>query len=272
MFDEDVSITESVNYLVVADIDRSHYASMLTIDLLPDSFTDTTFGAVSNTTPAMLGSVTTAEHFRARARITGGTNTNSEPIGGTGATAETRGGGGNGGGEAVTDVSDEEIGNEPGFLAPFNSNVTDNEWVDGLYGTSSDGRYATSSTEGAKQTYGNFDFSVPENSTVTGVALRMEASGNAGGGTIEVMLSWDGGMSYTTGIHTPILTASDKVYTIGGQGALWGTSWLPSYFRDENFVVRVIAHPNGNVIRIDALQMRPYSELGGGDAGGGDAI
>ncbi len=272
VFNEDVEITETADYLVVADIDRSYYASMLSIDLLLESFTDTTFGAVSNTTPVMLGSVTTAEHFRARARITGGTNTLVEPIGGVGPSASTVSGGAGDSGDAITDRNDEEIGNEPGFRAPYVSGLYENEWVNGSQGTSSDGSYATSSTEGARQTYSTFGFNVPGGSTVTGVALRLEASGNASGGTVEVMLSWDGGLSYTTGIHTPILTADDKVYTIGGQGSLWGTSWTPSYFTDGNFVVRVIAHPESNVLRIDALQVRPYSELGGGSPGGGDAI
>jgi hypothetical protein len=51
---------------------------------------------------------------------------------------------------------------------------------------------------------------------------------------------------------------------------VWEASWIPAYFADGTFIVRVIAHPSSNTVRLDALQVEPVHILGGGSVGGGD--
>jgi hypothetical protein len=59
-----------------------------------------------------------------------------------------------------------------------------------------------------------------------------------------VQLSWDGGITWTSGQVTPVLTNSQLTYLLGSATYLWGRSWLPGEFANSSFRVRVIDFAN----------------------------
>jgi hypothetical protein len=126
---------------------------------------------------------------------------------------------------------------------------------------------------GSEIDYHTLTFNVPAGDTITGIAVKLEASASQAGGTFGVELSWDGGSTVTTnGKATPALTTSDAVYTLGGSSDTWGRSWSASEFSNANFRARVTGNPSNNTVRLDALQVRVYHQATGGGAGGGGEI
>ncbi|MFM2374746.1 MAG: hypothetical protein RLZZ234_741, partial [Candidatus Parcubacteria bacterium] len=256
--------TTTQNYLVASDITGVKPNEYMTMSL---AVSGTVTGAMSLATISPTGSVSSVQHIRGGdAGGGGGGNGASGAIGGDAPAGQaTTTGGGQGGGE--------EIGETPGFQAPTAQGTPHNEWATGANGLLSDGSYATAASANLRQSYSVFGFNVPGANTVTGVEVKLEASGSTAAGTIEVALSWDGGTSVTATKATTILTGSDVVYTLGGEGDTWGRTWAPAELGNANFFVRVIAQPNSNTVRVDAVQVKPYhAATGGGGGGGGGEI
>ena len=161
------------------------------------------------------------------------------------------------------------LGNEPGFQIPTATGAPFNEWTNGSNVYVSDGAYATAASANLRQSYSVFGFNVPGGNTVEGIEVKLEASASTGAGTIQVALSWNGDVSSTTPQSTATLTTSDAVYTLGSASDTWGRTWTPAELGNANFFVRVIAQPNSNTVKVDALQVRPYHSRHGGSSGGG---
>jgi hypothetical protein len=271
-FSTSFSATTTTNYLVVADLGDVHYANYLTIGLSANTITVT--GDTSSYAPVFLGSVSDAVHRKGNPPETGGSERGGDPTGGASAQGTVyAGGASHGGSETPQNDPGNTIGNEVGFLAPTTVGSQYDEWTNGTNALASDGSYATAASNGLRESYATFGFSIPGSNTVTGIAVKLEASGSTAAGTIEVALSFDGDTSTTTTSYsTGVLTQTDAVYTLGGPADTWGASWTPTYFTNANFRVRIIAHPNSNTVRIDAIQVRPYHQATGGGSGGGGAI
>jgi hypothetical protein len=265
--------TTTADYLMVADLSGSRYANMMTIQLSTNGVTS--LGVTSLYSPVMLGSVTDAEHRHGQVVQTGGAESGGDSVGGTApAGAGTYSGGGSGGGSAIVtiEIPGDTLGDEVGSYIPGSTGTQYNEWTTGANAYLSNGAYATAGTDNLRQSYGTFNITIPAGNTITGIGVKLEAAASTATGTIDVMLSWDGDTSVTSAKRTTLLTTSDAIYTLGGQTDLWGTSWTPTYFTNGNLMVRVIAHPDSNTVRIDAIQVHPYHQAGGGGSGGGDAI
>lgn len=79
---------------------------------------------------------------------------------------------------------------------------------------------------------------------VVGIELKIVAHTNntgAPGATIDnIVLSWDGGITYTSAKSLgTTLGLSDVTYTVGGSTDTWGRSWSISNFSDANFRLRL---------------------------------
>lgn len=270
-FSDDFLSTTTNDFIVVSDLSDVSYSNMLTIGL-PSSALMVT-GVTSNYAPVFLGTVTEVAHRRGRVIETGGALGLGGPIGGATAQGTVRSGGSSRTSSAIepTDPGD-TIGAEVGFYAPTVTGTSHNEWTTGTNALASDGSYATAASDNLRQSYSTFNFNIPGSNTITGIAVKLEASGSTAAGTIDVVLSWDGDTSITSAQTTATLTGTDAVYTLGGQTNTWGQSWTPTYFTNGNFRVRVIAHPSSNTIRIDAIQVSPYHQATGGGGGLGGAI
>jgi hypothetical protein len=55
-----------------------------------------------------------------------------------------------------------------------------------------------------------------------------------------VLLSRDGGSTWTLAKETPVLTTSEQSYYLGGPTDGWGTIWVPGSFSSSNFRVRIV--------------------------------
>jgi hypothetical protein len=269
-FSDEISVSAGADYIVVANLHGSRYGTRITFALRESGVS--ALGVTSGMPPAVLGSVE-AEHRFGREVIEGGTDDGGERFDGAavpGAGIVTGGGSGGGTRPSVEDDG-ETIGSETGFEAPTGTNSPHNQWTNGSNAFASNNTYATADAAGALQSYSTFNFSIPGTDTIKGVVVKLEASASAPGGTIAVVLSWDGGVSTTTTMYaTTALTGTDAVYVLGSEGDTWGHSWTPLHFSNDNFRVRVIAHPSGgNTVRIDAIQVRPYHQAEGGGGGSG---
>ena len=266
-FSTSFSATTSQNYLLIGDLTSLTGSDGLVVALTGDDIVAT--GAQTGLSVTENGTISNSQHMKVGQ---GGGGVGSE-IGGAAPTGQTRSGGGNGGGDTADSNSGATIGNEPGFNPPTGNGSPFGTWTSGVNAYSSDGLYATSAGQGSRHTYGLFGFNnVPGNSTITGVEVKLEASGSTAAGTISVRLSWDGGTSSTTLQTTGTLTGTDAVYTLGGPSNTWGHVWTPTELNNGSFVIEVVSNPSSNTIQLDAVQVRVYHQVSGGGGGGGGAV
>ncbi|HEU4677530.1 MAG TPA: hypothetical protein VFS75_02320, partial [Candidatus Paceibacterota bacterium] len=270
-FGEPFTATTTNDYILtgsVANLSGSDrlYVAMNTGDV-------TAVGAVSGAVDKS-GSAPGVLHALARVGAVGGgggataLGENFTPV-----VATTTSGGSDGGsGGAIDPNSGTTIGSEAGYFPPAGNGTPHNGWTAGGNAYASDGSYVTTSGSGVQQSYGTFNFTVPQNDAMTGIGVKLEASGSSASGTIGVKLSWDGGSSWTFEKTTSVLTQLDAVYTVGGQGDTWSRSWSPSETTNGNLLVDVIAHPGNNTISLDAIQVNVYHQATGGGQGGGGAV
>lgn len=244
-FNETFTATTSQNYLVVADWTYPTNGTFLNFTLTSNLVTG--YGIVT-------GAVKNIQHHR---NNRGGGSDIGTPAP-EGRRVVT--GGSNDGGE--------QIGDDPDFRWPT---ANSGDWNNAIFASDKvDGTYATTSTSSATHNYLNYGWSINSNNTVDGIIVKLEVSGTTALGNIGVSLSWDGGETWTETKNTPTLTTTDAVVTLGSVSDRWGrATWGPSDFSNTNFRVRLTANPDGNVVQVDALQVKVYHYSTGGGAGGG---
>ncbi len=244
-----VSGTQTVSYVNVSD-------------------SDACLGSTISATNSTNGGNNNCWNFNVVVISSGGGGGGSE-VGGAPPEGDGDVGGGTGGGG-------ESIGSEPGFNIPalFGAAVGWlSNWLNPGNALTQDTTYATATSFAASDFY-NFGFSIPSGDAITGIAVKIVASGSTAAGTIGAEVSWNGGTATTTSATlTSVLSTGDVVYTLGGPSSLFGRSWTPTEFSNANFRVRLIANPSGgNTVKIDAIQVRVYHQSSGGGGGGGGEI
>ena len=262
-FSTSFTATTSQNYVLVADVANLTGIDSVTIALTATNITTT--GVTTALTITETGSISNVQHIRISRG--GGGAIGGEAPAGQGVTT----GGGQGGGDIVDPNSGDTIGNAVGFNAPSTNGTPFSAWTNGGNAYTSDGAYTTA-VASVQHSYGTFGFMVPSNNTITGIAVKLEASGSTAAGTISVRLSWDGGTTVTSLATTGTLTTTDAVYTLGGASDLWGRSWTPAELDNGNFTIELVANPSSNTIQVDAIQVRVYHQATGGGGGGGGAV
>jgi hypothetical protein len=259
---------------------RDYLVTAGTVDVRPNhiftlSLPTLSLGAVgASTTETILvsGSVQSIQHRRQGGFGGGGSIGDAAPAGAGIVSGGGAGGGGGGGSGAGGGDTGDNITPNADFRAPSATGDIFSDWNSGASAYISDGVRATSSGSNAGQSYSNFGFSIPNGNTISGISVKLDASGSTPAGTIEVSLSWDGGATFTSTIATPTLSGSDVVYTLGGPSNQWGRTWTPSEFTDGNFRLVVTSQPNSNTVQLDAIAVNVYHVAGGGGGGGGGAI
>jgi uncharacterized repeat protein (TIGR02543 family) len=276
-FSTPFSVTETGDYILVANVSGINNVDSITVALSTTSITET--GATSLSSVAKTGTATNVQHIRY------GSTLISNEAGSAVVTSSSvaTGGSSGGGGSAVSSSGTTAgtitgsngtvtIGSEIGFLPPTTNGSPFNAWTNGQNAYSSEGVYATTLAAGAQQSYGNFGFSVPSNNVVNGIAVKLEASGTTAAGTISVRLSWNGGSSVTSLKTTSAMGTVDAVYTLGGPSDKWGRSWTPAEFNNGNFTIELVGNPSSNTISVDAIQVSAYYAATGGSSGGGSEV
>ncbi len=268
-FSTDFVASSSVNYFVTADINSISVGDAVVVKFLANGIT--ALGATSQYSPVVVVDTSAVQHARGGSGAGGSSARigDDAPPGAGVVTGGDEGGGGEDGAGEPQDGANIAPDNE--FFRPTTTGSPDNEWTNGANALLSDGTYATAGNSNLKQSYSNFNFGIPTNNTIQGIAVKIDASGTTPAGTIDVLLSWDGGGSYTAAKATPTLSGSDVVYTVGGPGDTWGRTWTASEF-GSLFHLRVSAQVSANSVRLDALEIRVYHQAGGGGSGGGGGI
>ena len=133
----------------------------------------------------------------------------------------------------------------PGTSVPVTASAGDNNGYEtagttALFAT--DGVLATDANSGTsnntsctstardKQDTGGYVLNVPAASSVKGIEVQVKGKVNATSGSPKlcVLLSWNGGTTWTTGKSTASLTTTLTAYTLGTGADLWGRTWLAS--------------------------------------------
>jgi hypothetical protein len=82
----------------------------------------------------------------------------------------------------------------------------------------------------------------PNGSTIVGIQVQLVAKANSNKNTPKlcVQLSWDGGVTWTTGKTTANLTTAGVTYTLGSASDTWAHTWTAGQLATSSFKVRVI--------------------------------
>jgi len=98
------------------------------------------------------------------------------------------------------------------------------------------------STTKDRHVYSSYNFNLPSGATVLGIEVKLEGKVDSTSGIPKfcVMLSWDGGASWSSAQTTTTLSKTDTTYTLGGAANTWGRTWGYGEFTNANFLVRII--------------------------------
>jgi hypothetical protein len=262
-FSETFQSTTTQDYILIGSITELLPTDAFVLAVDSEDLTSTGITSLIEVTES--GGIGDLQHIRGGAGAGGGGNA----IGGAAPAGDgVRTGGGEGGGDEIDSNNGDSIGHEVGFNAP---STQGGSWTNGVNAYTSDGAYTTANSS-VTHGYGSFGYSVPSNNQVTGIAVKIEASGSTAAGTISVFLSWDGGSTFTDSKTTSVVGLTDAVFELGGQGDTWGRSWTPTEMNDGNLVVAITANPSGNTIQVDAIQIKVFHQSTGGGGGGGGAV
>lgn len=153
----------------------------------------------------------------------------------------------------------------------YGSNPTRAYTSDGSYAvdTNSGNNTGTSCTgaDKDKHRFYNYNFTVPADTTVSGLEVRLDARADSTSGSpkICVQLSWDGGTSWTSAKSTSQLTTNNSSYILGNSGDNWGHPWTETELNNNaNFRVRMIdvASSTSRDFSLDWVGVRIYGTGG----------
>ncbi|MCS7131904.1 MAG: hypothetical protein NZ934_04170, partial [Hadesarchaea archaeon] len=142
---------------------------------------------------------------------------------------------------------------ENSILATFTlvnspSSTPAGNWTNPRNAYASDDVYATTSTSGAMQQYGNYGFNLPTNATITDVGIGSELL-TSFLAQIAITCSWDNGNSWASE-RTFIRSFLDPE-TLAYENFTPATTWTPSKLSNENFRTRITVNWVWGEVRLD---------------------
>lgn len=136
--------------------------------------------------------------------------------------------------------------------------------IDGLLATdtnsgSGNGTSCTA-TNRDKEQFSGYAFSVPVGAAIKGIEVQLaaKASTTSGAPKLCVLLSWNGGTTWTTGKSTAALTTGLTTSTLGTSADLWGRTWLASELGTSTLRVRIVDLANSTKVTfsLDSVTVR----------------
>lgn len=133
--------------------------------------------------------------------------------------------------------------NNTGWLNPSTTGETNNDWTNPSNAYADDGSYAEEDDNNGLQDYGDFGFSIPAGSPITGVQVRLVWQ--SGGGTTYWVqagaeVSLDNGSTWSTQLDGARVAGSTDVENVFGHANyLWGESWTVTDTADTDFRIRL---------------------------------
>ena len=94
---------------------------------------------------------------------------------------------------------------------------------------------------GDRHLFYNYDFDIPEGSTINGIEVRADwyLDSTSGVNSLDVELSRNGGGDWTDAKTDATETDEEHVASLGGATDTWGWDWSADEFSNDNFRVRV---------------------------------
>lgn len=131
--------------------------------------------------------------------------------------------------------------------------------TDANSGTSTSKSTSCTSSQRDKENLSGFSFG-PLGTVVKGieVQLRGRVSSTSSSPRFCVLLSWNGGTSWTAGKLTGTLSTTLTTYTLGTATDTWGRTWAAGDFSEANFLVRIvdIASSTSRTFYLDGVAVR----------------
>ncbi len=119
---------------------------------------------------------------------------------------------------------------------------TDNkgDWTDGAGAYGDAGTSAVSVETNAFHEFFDFNFDLPQQALITGIVVEDDSwySGHIAQPEITILLSWDGGYNWTSGVSHS-LESAELTYPTGSPTGTWGEKWLPGELNSSDFRVAV---------------------------------
>jgi len=143
-----------------------------------------------------------------------------------------------------------QIYNNTGKKSPAANAYYYFDWADADNAYASDDAYAYGYWMGAMHDWYEFNIpTIPAGAEITDVRVYIEHEGS-GLANLDVMLSWDGGMSTTESQNMD--TSSNGISSVGGT---WGRTWSPDDFTNYNFLVIVTENEDFWSTDVDHIQV-----------------
>jgi subtilisin family serine protease len=142
----------------------------------------------------------------------------------------------------------------PSANAPESSGDKNGFEVNPAFAYTSDNQYAVDNNSGSgtstsctnnkkdRHRFYDFNFNLPTNAAVKGIEVKLEGKvdSTANSPVFCVMLSWDGGATWTVPKTTTTLSTVDTVYLLGSSTDLWNRTWSYADFANTKFRVRIV--------------------------------
>ncbi|NUM48511.1 MAG: hypothetical protein HUU38_27715, partial [Anaerolineales bacterium] len=128
----------------------------------------------------------------------------------------------------------------------YESSATNGYTDDGLFAVDNNSGTgnSTSCTDRRKDqhTYYDFNITLPGSASVSGIEVRADARADstANSPKLCILLSWDGGITWTAAKTTATLSTSEATYILGGPSDTWGHLWQLGELTNANFRVRIV--------------------------------
>jgi hypothetical protein len=109
--------------------------------------------------------------------------------------------------------------------------------------------------------FSSFGFALPANAAAKGIEVQLQAKVDSASGSpkVCVLLSWNGGASWTSA-KTSALTTSETTLVLGSANDLWGRSWSVGDLSNANFRVRIVdvASSTARDFSLDSVAVRVH--------------
>lgn len=126
--------------------------------------------------------------------------------------------------------------------SPTNAYTNDSLFALDTDSGTSDTTTSCTSTTKDKHTYYNYNISVPAGKVINGIEVRLDgrAESTAASPKFCVLVSWDGGVSWTAAKSTTTLTTAEATYILGTSTDTWGRTWSTTELSNTSFRLRVV--------------------------------
>lgn len=155
---------------------------------------------------------------------------------------------------------------DTGFKNPSATGDDYNQWTNPENAYASDNSDAREPSNSEQQDWHNFSFGVPPGATIDGIQIEVEGTNDEEDNGVDIELSWDGGVSYTSTNYGAIWPESedDSYESFGGSSDTWGRTWFASETSQSNFRVRLTkkGSEDGEDFYVDHIQAKVFYTAG----------